>query len=320
MSENARMSNAWIYLEIQWNSLSFIREHSRMKRIIAALLLLPAALLSQEFTGYSNDAIEVTAIGPAMQEDGLYWTITYHTKADNIDRLTFADVSDNGNQSVLSLTGKEIYATNTHMSAKMEPSQYQWVYETGQTHRLFAVTATIKGKATVLYAPLRFTEPAKQSFRMLLKMRTGHDQPTVDVFPYHYLDGRKWIARNSGEDQNQRLIEYTLADEKITSWTELFTQSILLRAIEPERFLEIIQSNLAKDCDSLKFEKTQIGEGRYFYEWRHSGCGGYPAQHEIAVVNSVPEGVVNVRYTFKGPQMPKKNYEIWKSLLTGNSR
>ena len=308
------------YKFLMWSvSMDQVQNGVSMKNKILYMILiflLGFGLRAQVVTGSENEWIKVNGIGPNLESDGLYWSFMYTTKDSDLSRIVVTDISDDSQFLVLDLNQKQIYEKGLKKSRKLAPTEYPWMYESGMTVRLFEVKLYKGDESTRLIIPLTFQDGVKNTQRMLLKARTGYDAKVKDVAPYNYLDGRKWILRNYSQDGNFQIFEYTLSQDTIQNWKELFTQSVIAGNYDLDKVVESIQSQLSKDCDSLEFDKESIGDGFILYEWNHGGCAGFPPQHEMGNLIADGKRVLNIRYTYNGPTMPEMNYKVWKGILS----
>ena len=239
----------------------------------------------------------------------------YTTKTNNIEKLIVKDISDDFNFEILNLSKKNINSSGSHFSKKLNPPEFDWVYENGQTVRLFLIQIIINNKTELLYVPLTFSEEVKETYRTMIKLRTEYTKISADIPPYNYLDGRKLVLKNISEDRIQRMFEYTLKDDDLSSWKELFTQTLIFQKINLTHFIKSFESDLKKSCPSVYFSSEKLSNDSYFYDWKHDGCKEHPAQHEIAIIMISGENTLNIRYTYKGAEMPENNYLVWKNIL-----
>lgn len=133
-----------------------------------------------------------------------------------------------------------------------------------------------KNAIETLNIPLNFSEKSKATLRLLLEKRFNIKGDLTKLPYYRNLDGRRWFVGNSGEDENQTLIEMIPEGTNYKSWTEIYRLSILktINQENIEGYLDAVIRSLSVNCPSLKFKILSRSDTKIYYEWSHNGCNG----------------------------------------------
>ena len=145
----------------------------------------------------------------------------------------------------------------------------------------------------------------------------GPATPSSSALPR--FDGRGWSVGHHAKNARQSLTEYVLPGQTVDNWQELVTSTVYFdprHSVPLARFVEQIQASMSKDCPSLVWNVIQQDNKTAIFEWRDSGCGGFPPQNELARLAVGPEGVYRLAYAIKvkGPLSPEKRKE-WLAIL-----
>jgi hypothetical protein len=133
------------------------------------------------------------------------------------------------------------------------------------------------------------------------------------------FDGRGWSVGNRAKNARQSLTEYVLAGQTVDNWQELVTSTVYFdpgHSVPLARFVEQIHASMSKGCPSLVWNVIQQDDKTAIFEWRDSGCGGFPPQTELARLAVGREGIYRLAYAIKlkGPLPPDKRKE-WLAIL-----
>ena len=80
-------------------------------------------------------------------------------------------------------------------------------------------------------------------------------------------------------------------------------------------FADAQRTQLSRDCPSLEWKVLEEGPGGFLIEWRHTGCQGYPAQHELSRSHKGRHGLHNLKFVRKTTKLPADVREKWVSAL-----
>jgi hypothetical protein len=129
-------------------------------------------------------------------------------------------------------------------------------------------------------------------------------------------DSSGWKLGAGSDRKGRTIAEFVPRNETINNWTRLFT----IHFIEGERSppLEVmrpLQAAMQKRCPGSTWSVLRQDALSVLYEWRISGCGNNPDQHEIARLLKGNDGVHRVAYVQK-PIIPEDERAKWLKALS----
>jgi len=140
------------------------------------------------------------------------------------------------------------------------------------------------------------------------------------------FDPKEWKVARQGQTQNQIVVEFLRAGEKIDNWTELVTMQVFRKPRAPEAIDVLVpkmHQDIAKRCPGMKWNvidrrfSSATEEAGMLYEWSITGCAPDPDQHEIARVAYGKFNIFRLAYTAKTSALEPEKREKWiKDLST----
>ncbi|MEK6749654.1 MAG: hypothetical protein AABY83_10670 [Pseudomonadota bacterium] len=126
-------------------------------------------------------------------------------------------------------------------------------------------------------------------------------------------DGRAWVLAG-GEANNVPTVEYVLQGQSLNAWTSLVTIQYAAGTFDDAQINQILRAThaeLERDCTSLKWSDGLATPESVQYEWRHYGCRGYPAQHELVKIIRGRHGLFVMHYVEKALQLNPEMRNRW---------
>ncbi|MDH4274527.1 MAG: hypothetical protein OEW08_05785 [Gammaproteobacteria bacterium] len=126
-------------------------------------------------------------------------------------------------------------------------------------------------------------------------------------------DGRPWVLAR-GAASNAPLVEYVLQGQSLQAWTSLLTVQYVAGQYNDRHVAQIVHAtrqNLERDCPSLKWSDGLSAPNAVQYEWRHYGCQGFPAQHELVKIAKGRHGLFIMHYVEKALQLNPEVRNRW---------
>src|ERR1039457_142695 len=118
---------------------------------------------------------------------------------------------------------------------------------------------------------------------------TPSSQQVPERWNFHF-DSRQWHIGYQAGDQQGALREYVLPGQTVDNWQELVTSRYSAVRVKPRAMFEYFKSQISRDCPSLQISVIEESSDSILFEWKHGGCQGYPAQHEIQRIVLTPTG------------------------------
>jgi hypothetical protein len=133
------------------------------------------------------------------------------------------------------------------------------------------------------------------------------------------FDGRGWSVGNHAKSARQELTEYVLPGQTVENWKELVTSTVYFdprHSVPLGRFVDQIHASMSNGCPSLVWNVVRQDDKTVVFEWRDSGCGGFPPQNELDRLTLGPLGVHRLAYAIKlkGPLSSEQRKE-WLAIL-----
>ena len=135
----------------------------------------------------------------------------------------------------------------------------------------------------------------------------------------------EWTVGNQTRDRNQIVTEFVRPNEKINSWTELFTAQILRKPTPPEPIDVLVpklHQETSKLCPGMKWNvvsrqsPSEFEEAGMLYEWSITNCPPEADQHEVARVIYGRFTIFRLAYTAKTNALEPEKREKWIKELS----
>ena len=134
-----------------------------------------------------------------------------------------------------------------------------------------------------------------------------------------------WTVANQSRDRNQIVTEFVRPNERIESWTELFTAQILRKPASPEPIDVLVpklHQETSKLCPGMKWNvisrqaPNELEEAGMLYEWSITNCPPEADQHEVARVIYGRFTIFRLAYTAKTTALEPEKRERWIKELS----
>lgn len=149
---------------------------------------------------------------------------------------------------------------------------------------------------------------------------------TYNEFLVGGVDLNEWTVGYQTEDENQRIVEYVRAGEKIENWTELFTYQVYRKPSNPppiDALVARMHADDAKACPHGFFQdvialglQPALEAATIIYEWKYKNCPPYADQHEVAKIIYGKFSVYRLAYVAKTERLAPEKRESWIKNLT----
>ena len=147
------------------------------------------------------------------------------------------------------------------------------------------------------------------------RLKTKGQTKALPQYWQFTLDGRNWVAANKAGDAKKNIHEYILEGESLTNWSEMVTSHYEARPVAPKALFEQMKKGLSKDCATLQIGIIQESADDLVFEWRHNGCNGYPAQHEIRRIVRTKRGTLMLSYVRKTERLTDEEFSRWLAII-----
>lgn len=147
------------------------------------------------------------------------------------------------------------------------------------------------------------------------------------------FDGRTWVLGSSSAVKEQSIREYILEGDVIDNWSELVSSHYIAVSSSSPAFQEIANQGgsikyfynryanyITEHCESPYINVIEEQENGIIFEWRHQGCSGYPAQHEIKRIQEVEDGILSLSFVKKTGRLEDVKRQQWVELLRNAKR
>lgn len=265
-----------------------------------------------------NEWIQSKSLGPVIDENSIQWNFIANVKVDNLESIHGYEVNGSKKSKQISGTSKITKGILSLTSQPLTEKDFLWIYELGNTSLFFTFEITNnKGEKKFLNVPINFSEKSKETLRLVMEKNLNIKRDTVKVLFYRNLDGRRWFVGNSGENEEQVLIEMIPDGTKIETWTEIYRLNLLKTIGSSNRaaFMNAIKDGLSENCPSLVFNTISESSKEIFYEWSHDGCNGWPASTEISRLVTGPSHSTMFSFAYKNGKLPKDLREVYLTIL-----
>ena len=134
------------------------------------------------------------------------------------------------------------------------------------------------------------------------------------------FDPKEWTIGHQQNDRNQIVTEFVRPDEKIDSWTELFTAQILRKPSSPEAIDVLVpkmHEKTSKQCPGMTWNviarqsPSELEEAGMLYEWTIKNCPPEADQHEVARVIYGKFNIFRLAYVAKTQALAPERRDKW---------
>lgn len=292
----------------------------KQQLILSALSLLfySTNVFAQLKPELENEWIQSKSLGPVIDDTSIRWNFFADVKVDHLESIQGFEVNGSQKTKQISETSKLTKGNLSLSSQALTEKDYLWIYELGNTSLFFTFEITNnKGEKKFLNVPINFSEKSKETLRLVMEKNLNIKKETIKVPFYRNLDGRRWNVGNSGENEEQVLIEMIPDGTKIETWTEIYRLNLLKTIGSSNRtsFMNAVREGLSENCPTLVFHIISESPKEIIYEWSHDGCNGWPASTEISrMVTGLSQSTM-FTFAYKNGKLPKDLREIYLTIL-----
>ncbi|MBM9591266.1 hypothetical protein JWG41_12470 [Leptospira sp. 201903075] len=290
----------------------------RILLFLFSLLFFSSDIFSQLKPELDNEWIQSKSLGPVIDTSSIRWNFIADVKVENLESIHGYEVKGSQKTKQISETAKINQGTLSLSSLPLTEKEYQWIYELGNTSLFFTFEITKKkGEKKFLNIPINFSEKSKETLRLVMEKNLNIKKETVKAPFLRNLDGRRWYVANSGENDEQILIEMIPEETKIETWTEIYRLNILktIGTSNREAFIKAVKDGLSENCPSLVFNTITESPKEIIYEWSHEGCNGWPASTEITRLVSGSSNSRMFTFANKKGKLSKDLREVYLTVL-----
>ena len=133
------------------------------------------------------------------------------------------------------------------------------------------------------------------------------------------FDDREWHLGNQAGNRQEAVREYVLAGQTVENWKELVTSHYFAHGVPLRDYFEQVKAGLSRGCPSLSTSVLEESDDNILFEWRHDGCQGYPPQHQIDRITRSGNGMLQLSFVEKTPQMSQEKRTAWLTILKAAS-
>lgn len=286
--------------------------------ILVLLILFSGSVSAQLKPEIENEWAKSVALGPTLDNNGVKWISTLEIKINSITKINGYEIE--GNKRILRFTKEENFQPGilNISSEYLSKKDFEWIFESGDSSKFFNIELIdSSGNLSKLNIPLNFSYKSKMTLRTFLEKNQKISEKEIKVAYYKNLDGRRWLVGNSGENEDQILIEMIPSGDKIENWKEIYRINIFknLNETNAQAFLNLMKENLSKDCPSLNFNVIRQETKYIIYEWSHKGCNSWPANSEITKLSLNSENLISFSFAYKNEVIPENLKDIYIEVL-----
>jgi len=146
----------------------------------------------------------------------------------------------------------------------------------------------------------------------------AREHATNELWVFEF-DERLWALGYSQAAGDRAIREYVLAGESVENWTELVTTLYAGVSVEPHALYEHFRNDIARDCASLEISVVEETATSVLFEWRHQGCQGIAAQHELHRVVNTGTSTYSLAFVEKTQKLTAEKRGTWLSILRAAS-
>ncbi|MDF3822608.1 hypothetical protein P3G55_22090 [Leptospira sp. 96542] len=288
------------------------------KNLLVILFLISGSVSAQLKPVIENEWAKSISLGPTLDNNGVKWISTLEIKLNSISKINGYEIE--GNKKIFRFTKSEKFQPGilNLTSEYLTKKDYEWIFESGDSSKFFSIELIDNaGNLSKLNIPLNFSYKSKTTLRTFLDKNLKISEKEINIPYYKNLDGRRWYIENSGENDDQILIEMIPSGDKIENWKEIYRINIFknLNEVNAQDFLNLTKENLSKDCPTLKFNILKQENKYIMYEWSHKGCNSWPANAEITKIALNSENLISYSFAYKNEVIPQNFKDIYIEVL-----
>ncbi|WP_061249123.1 hypothetical protein [Leptospira alstonii] len=291
---------------------------NKITLLVISLLTCSFSLAAQLKPELENNWIKSNSLGPILDEKGIKWQFIANIKSNEIAEVEGFEV--NGLNKIQRFKQQtELKPGNLIIvGPQLSEKDYDWLFESGSSSLFFSINIKdSKGVSKTLNIPLTFSAKSKDTLRTMVSSRFGIQKKIKEVPYSRNIDGRRWIIGNSGEDDQQVLVEMIPIGSTIQESNELYRINLLKKIGISQRktILDNIKLGLSKNCPSLTFNILKENNQEVIYEWNHSGCNGFPASSEVSKFVSSNSRSTQFSFSYKLGVIPIELKQVYLAIL-----
>lgn len=132
------------------------------------------------------------------------------------------------------------------------------------------------------------------------------------------LDGEAWVLANRQVMSGVTMMEYVRQGQNIETSKELYTIMKMPGTTDAGAMAQKVMSMTQANCASFNGLVYWGESSDTLYEWNANGCNDpkYKAEHEIARLIRMDDGVYRLSYAWHEAQMPATNRSQWLKLIS----
>lgn len=283
-----------------------------------SLFLCSTQIFAQLKPELENEWIQSKSLGPIIDKSSIRWNFLAEVKVDNLESIQGYEVKWPEKTKYISESEKINIGTISLFSEPLTEKEYRWIYELGNTSLFFTFEITnTKGEKKHLNVPINFSEKTKESLRLFMEKNLNVKKEPIKTAFLRNLDGRRWYVGNSGENDEQVLIEMIPEGTQIETSTEIYRLNLLktIGSYNRTAFMKAVKESLSENCPSLVFNTILETNNEIIYEWSHNGCNGWPASTEITRMITGPTNSTMFTFAYKKGSLPNSLREIYLTIL-----
>lgn len=145
---------------------------------------------------------------------------------------------------------------------------------------------------------------------------TAADREVLERWDFSF-DAHEWQLGYQAANRLQEIREYVLPGETVDGWSELVTSFYSKGLVEPRDAFEQTRNDLSRGCPSFQSAIIEETKDSIFFEWRHDGCQGFPAQHELRRISTGRKGVHSLSFVEKTNELTAEKRDAWVAIISG---
>ncbi len=147
-------------------------------------------------------------------------------------------------------------------------------------------------------------------------------QAAEPVWTLEFPEGEGWAVDYSATRGEEAIVEYVAADAQGVEGDEI-SQLVTMQSapvIEPDfrvivvNFINSLSAGCTSFTDSVHTDKPRS----FSFEWRHTGCNGFPTTREYARFEYYEGSMQVLRYTYY-PEKIDADFERWIGIIDAAS-
>lgn len=149
---------------------------------------------------------------------------------------------------------------------------------------------------------------------VVMAMAAAAERAVPERWEFHF-DARAWKLGFQDANRLQEIREYVLHGEEVENWSELVTSFYSKGRVPVRSVYEQTLGSLSRDCASFTTAVIRESADDIVYEWRHQGCQGFPAQHQLSRLTADKKGMHSLSFVEKTGELTAEKRDIWIAIL-----